>query len=88
MNLLTDPLFRIETLNGLEHQDLPGLLEALGKDRVASLPGLQRHQEDAWHVFLCYLAGAVLNRAQSDDPRQDAPFWRAGIRGLTRQAGG
>lgn len=88
MNLLTDPLFRIETLNGLEHQDLPGLLEALGKDRVASLPGLQRHQEDAWHVFLCYLAGAVLNRAQSDDPRQDAPFWRAGIRGLTRQDGG
>jgi len=88
MNLLTDPVFRVDTANGLERLDLPGLLNALGTDRVESLPGLQRHQEDAFHIFLCYLAGAVLAREGQEDPRQGAGFWREGIRRLTRADGG
>ncbi len=88
MNLLVDPLFRVATADSLERHDLPTLLQALGEDRVESLPGLQRHQEDAFHIFLCYLAGAVLARENRDDPRQDADFWREGIRRLTRADGG
>jgi CRISPR system Cascade subunit CasA len=88
MNLLTDPVFRVDTPSVLERLDLPGLLEALGTDRLESLLGLQRHQEDAFHIFLCYLAGAVLAREGQEDPRQEAGFWREGIRRLTRADGG
>ena len=83
MNLLTEPVFRVETPDGQERLSLPQLLEALGLDRVESLPGLQRHQEDAFHIFLCYLAGAVLARESQTDPCQNAEFWLEGIRRLT-----
>jgi CRISPR system Cascade subunit CasA len=64
---------------------LPELLAALGQDRVESLPGLQRHQEDAFHIFLCYLAGAALARLQATEPRQDAKFWTEALRGLAKR---
>jgi CRISPR system Cascade subunit CasA len=83
MNLLTDPIFRVQTANGIERFNLPALLTALGRDEVIYLPGLQRHQEDAFHIFLCYLAAAVLNHQGADDPKQDESFWRDGIRQLT-----
>lgn len=88
MNLLTEPVFRVETTAGREQLSLPGLLAVLGEDRVESLPGIQRHQEDAFHIFLCYLAGAVLARAERNDPQQSESFWRDGIRRLTRAEGG
>jgi len=87
-NLLADPVLRMETPQGISCIDLPGLLAALGGGRAVSLPGLQRHQEDAVHVFLCYLAGAVLARQDRGEPTQDADFWRRGIRELTRADGG
>lgn len=86
-NLLTDPIFRLECPAGFERTDLPGLLAALGDDRALSLPGLQRHQEDAFHIFLCYLAAAVLCRQTAKDPVQDAAFWRKSIRELTYAEG-
>ena len=82
MNLLTEPLFRVRTPAGLKSLSLPGLLAALGEDAVDSLPGLQRHQEDAVHIFLCYLAGAVLARSGMTDPTQSEAFWRDGLRQL------
>jgi CRISPR system Cascade subunit CasA len=87
MNLLTDPVFRVRTPEGLATVSLPELLALLGEDRVESLPGLQRHQEDAFHIFCCYLAGAVLVRQGEVAPRQTAAFWLKGIRALTRQEG-
>jgi CRISPR system Cascade subunit CasA len=87
MNLLVDPVFRVRTSEGIGRHDLPELMALLGEDKVESLPGLQRHQEDAFHVFLCYLAGAVLARSEASEPRQDADYWREGIRDLTRQEG-
>jgi CRISPR system Cascade subunit CasA len=80
MNLLTDPIFRVQTPMGMEAMALPALLAALGLDRVESLPGLQRHQEDAFHIFLCYLSGAALARASRSDPRQEAGFWTKALR--------
>jgi CRISPR system Cascade subunit CasA len=88
MNLLTEPIFRVETPGGISGKSLPALLEALGQDSVLSLPGLQRHQEDAFHIFLCYLAGAVLVREGREEPCQDETFWREGIRLLTRASVG
>ncbi len=75
-NLLVDPVFRALAPDGEVRLSLPGLLEALGVDRIDALPGLQRHQEDAFHIFLCYLAGAVLAREGRDAPAQAAAFWR------------
>lgn len=82
MNLLTDPIFRMASGAGMERISLPALLAALGRDRVVSLPGLQRHQEDAFHMFLCYLGGACLAREGSDLPCQDEDFWRSALRHL------
>lgn len=87
MNLLTDPLLRVQTKNELRLLNLPELLEALGRDEVEHLVGIQRHQEDAFHVFLCYVAGAVLSRHGSEDPVQDQDFWRQGLRSLAGGAG-
>ena len=87
MNLLCDDLFRVALADRTARVCLPELLALLGDDQVASLPGVQRHQEDALYVFLCYLAGAVLNRAEQANPRQNADFWRAGIRHLTQAEG-
>jgi len=82
MNLLTDDLFQAVTDEGPGRLSLPGLLEALGADRVLALSGVQRHQADIFHIFLCYLAGAVLARQGQGDPKQSAAFWRNGLRSL------
>ncbi len=87
MNLLTDPIFRVRTPDGPATVCLPELLALLGQDRVDSLTGLQRHQEDAFHIFCCYLAGAVLVRTGESSPQQTADFWREGIRQLTLAEG-
>lgn len=86
MNLLTDPLFRVITKSGRETMSLPGLLNALGQDGVEGLSGIQRHQQDAFHVFLCYLAAAVLVRAGESNTCQSDKFWENGLRKLS-QAG-
>lgn len=87
MNLLTDPLFRVETEKGMEYLSLPALFARLGKNEVNRLVGIQRHQHDAFHVFLCYLAGAVLARYGSSDPVQNDEFWRKGLLKLAGSAG-
>ena len=87
MNLLTESVFRVRTPEGAATASLPEILALLGEDRVESLLGLQRHQEDAFHIFCCYLAGAVLVRQKETAPRQSTAFWIEGIRALTRQEG-
>lgn len=83
-NLLTDPVFGIETPEG-EYRtlSLPALLEALGQAQVENLTGIQRHQADAVQMFLCYLGVAVLDHAGAQTSAQDEAFWRNGIRALT-----
>lgn len=87
MNLLTDPLFRAVTEKGMKHLSLPALLACLGKNGVSRLVGILRHQHDAFHVFLCYLAGVVLARDSSSDPAQNEDFWREGLLRLAGSAG-
>ncbi|ROR32699.1 type I-E CRISPR-associated protein Cse1/CasA [Inmirania thermothiophila] len=87
MNLLTDPLVPVTTAQGQTFVNLPALLAGLGDDTVRRIDGLQRHQEDAFHVFLCYLAGAVLARDGDWNPVRDEAFWRDGMRFLAGDAG-
>ncbi|MBF0528785.1 MAG: type I-E CRISPR-associated protein Cse1/CasA [Deltaproteobacteria bacterium] len=82
MNLLTDPVFRALTPAGPIRFSLPELLSSLGKDDIESLTGLQRHQEEVFHIFLCYLAGAVLAKSGETEPSQTAAFWRTSLRRL------
>jgi CRISPR system Cascade subunit CasA len=86
MNLLTDEVFRVVTSGKTVRLSLPGLLEALGQDRVDVLAGVQRHQADIFHIFLCYLAGSVMVRSGKADPNQTAYFWRNGLRTLAGKA--
>lgn len=87
MNLLTDPIFRTHIEQKTELLSLPALLENYGKMRVRQLIGLQRHQHDAFHVFMCYLAGAVLARDNHSDPIQDEEYWREKLLSLAGKAG-
>ncbi|BCX82601.1 CRISPR system Cascade subunit CasA [Methylomarinovum caldicuralii] len=79
MNLLDDPLLRVRTFEGMTRMSLPALLAALGREEVMNLPGIQRHQEDAFHVFLCCLAATILARRGDEDPVQDEAYWRSGL---------
>lgn len=87
MNLLTDSLLRVQTDKGLQRINLPALMAALGCDEVHQLVGMQRHQEDAFHVFLCCLTGAILARRGDTDPAQSDDYWRDGLRALAEEAG-
>lgn len=87
MNLLTDPLLRVRTGSTERAVSLPELMTILGRESSVSLVGLQRHQADAFHVFLCCLAGAVLARAGERNPVQEEAFWREGLRALAGEAG-
>ena len=87
MNLLVDPLIRVETSEGMTEMSLPALLESLGQDRVERLPGLQLHQEDPFHVFLTSLATAILSRDYMSDPVQTEGYWLEGLRKLASSAG-
>ncbi len=82
-NLLTDGVFRVATTSGTRNMSLPAVLEALGTDSVHSFPGIQHHQAEGFHVFLCYVAAAVLARQGDTEPRQAADYWIRGLRGLS-----
>jgi len=87
LNLLFDPIFRVQTSEQQLSLSLPALFELLGKNVVDHYEGLQKHQHDAFHVFLCYLAGAVLARTNCQDPVQNEEFWRNGLLRLAGRYG-
>lgn len=82
-NLLLDEVFGVQLPSGERCVlSLPALLQALGRAEVESFTGVQRHQLDAFHIFLCYLAATVLDREGQTDASQDETFWRGGLRNL------
>lgn len=83
-NLLTDEVFGAELTDGDRRRlSLPALLAGLAAGSVTTLTGPQHHQRDAAHMFLCYLAAAVLDQAGRDTPQGDEAFWRDGLRQIT-----
>lgn len=87
MNLLNDPVFRVQTRDGPYTMSLPELLESLGTDAIQDFTGLQRHQDDAFHVFLSSLAAAILARSGDQTPVQSSDYWRHGLLNLAGSAG-
>lgn len=87
MNLLTDPVLRVTGEAGPQAMTLPQVLAAFGRVDDIRFPGIQRHQDDAFHVFLSYLGGVILARRGCRDPAQDEVFWCDGLRQLAGAAG-
>ena len=85
-NLLTEPLIRFETSDGLERGSLPEVYAALMADRVESFPALRAHQEPAWHMFLAQLGAIACHREGLSEPPADAGAWQKIICRLTREA--
>ena len=83
LNLLTDPLLRVEADHGLKSLSLPGLLAGLGENNVNSILGLQRYQEDSFLIFIGYLGSAALLRADRTDPIQTEAFWHDSLLNLS-----
>ncbi|QZA33236.1 type I-E CRISPR-associated protein Cse1/CasA [Hydrogenibacillus sp. N12] len=86
-NLLEEPIFRVQTREGRRRLSLPEVFEALGRDEIEHFLGLQKHQEDPFHVFLSYLGAAVLARNGEEDPVRPADYWRDKLRALAGPAG-
>lgn len=82
-NLLTEPLIRFETCDGLERGSLPEVYAALMADRVECFPALRAHQEPAWHMFLAQLGAIACHRAGLTAPPADAAMWQDMIGRLT-----
>ncbi len=78
-DLLSDPL--IET-NGVR-QSLPGLLAAMARSEVSSLPSLRPHQRPALHMFLVQLAVLALDAANLRGMPDNEATWRGALRALT-----
>jgi CRISPR system Cascade subunit CasA len=84
-DLLAEPLLGVVLQGGArERLDLPGVLEALGKDELEGFSALQAHQQHAWHAFLVQLAAIALHRAEERSPRLKAARWRELLEALTR----
>ncbi|ACL64133.1 CRISPR-associated protein, Cse1 family [Anaeromyxobacter dehalogenans 2CP-1] len=84
-DLLADPLLGVALQGGArEWLDLPGVLEALGKDEIEGFSALQAHQQHAWHAFLVQLAAIALHRAEERSPRLKAARWRELLAALTK----
>ena len=84
LNLLTEPLFRLSTTDGIRDGTLPDVYAALMADEVEAFPALRPHQRHAWHAFLVQLGTMAMHRADIGEPPAHSAEWTALIRGLTR----
>ncbi len=82
-NILTEPLIRIATVNGVCRATLPDVLATLMADKVEAFPALRPHQCHAWHAFLVQLGAMAMHRAGVSKPPTDAAEWAGLISGLT-----
>ena len=83
LNLLTEPLFRLATIDGIHKGTLPDVYAALMTNKVETFPALRPHQRHAWHAFLVQLGAMALHRADISEPPGDAASWEMLLRGLT-----
>ena len=83
LNILTEPLIRTTTADGIRWKTLPEVYVALMADEVDAFPALRPHQRHAWHAFLVQLATMAMHRADVTEPPTVAAEWAGVIRGLT-----
>ena len=82
LNILTEPLIRMNTGGGRMKASLPEVYAALMADEVEAFPALRPHQRHAWHAFLVQLGTMTMHKAGVSDPPTDATEWAGLIRGL------
>ena len=83
LNILTEPVIRMDTAAGRREASLPGVYAALMADKVNAFPALRPHQRHAWHAFLVQLGAMAMHRAGISEPPLDAAEWAGLIRGMT-----
>ena len=84
LNLLSDPLVRIEKDDGATVlASLPETLALLMNDEVLAFPALRPHQRHPWHAFLVQLTAMAMYQAGVSEPPADPAEWAGLIRGLT-----
>ena len=83
LNILTEPLIRMDTAAGRREASLPGVYAALMADEVNAFPALRPHPRHSWHAFLVQLGAMAMHRAGVSEPPSDAAEWAGIIRGMT-----
>ena len=84
LNLLSDPLVRIEKDDGATVlASLPETLALLMNDEVLAFPALRPHQRHPWHAFLVQLTAMAMCQAGVSEPPADPAEWASLIRGFT-----
>ena len=83
LNLLTEPLIRLDISGKRTMASLPNVYAALMDDNVTAFPALRPHQRHAWHAFLAQVGVLAMSRAQLDTPPTRSAEWDFLIRGLT-----
>ena len=83
LNILTEPVIRMDTTAGHCEASLPEVYVALMADAVTAFPALRPYPRHAWHAFLVQLGAMAMHRAGIAEPPLDAAEWAGLIRGLT-----
>ncbi len=83
LNILTDPLIRINVAGSTYPASLPETYAALIDDKIDAFPALRPHHRHAWHAFLVQLGAMAMHRAGLTEPPSDATEWLRIIRALT-----
>ena len=82
MNLLSDPIFTVDTSDGRTSCSLPRIYAMLDADDVEGFSRLQAHQKQAWHCFLAQL-GAIATEDRSRPDSEDE--WRNALSALAEE---
>ena len=83
LNILTEPVIRMDTTAGRREASLPEVYAALMADEVNAFPALRPHPRHSWHAFLVQLGAMAMHRGGVSEPPGDAAAWAALIHGLT-----
>ena len=83
LNLLTEPLIQIHTVEGNYAAPLPEALATLMADEVEAFPSLRPHQRHAWHAFMVQMGAMAMHWDDRNEPPSDAGEWRRIIRAMT-----
>ena len=83
LNILTEPVIRMDTATGRRSASLPEVYAALMADKVVAFPALRPYPRHSWHAFLVQLGAMAMHRAGVAEPPSGAGEWAGLIRGLT-----
>ncbi|MYC33860.1 MAG: type I-E CRISPR-associated protein Cse1/CasA [Chloroflexi bacterium] len=84
-NILSEPLIRMDTADGVRQASLPEVYAALMADEVEAFPALRPHQRHSLHAFPVQLGAMAAHFGEVSDLPTEAAEWAGLIRGLTAE---